>query len=329
MIGYYVHHHGLGHVTRARQVNHQLALLGEGVIGFSSLARPDDWTGEWVRLPPDEAIAPRDPTAGGVLHWVPLGHQGLAGRMRAISQRLAGLTSMVVDVSVEVALLARLCGIPTVVVAMRGDRSDRPHLAAYDSASVLLAPWEEPFAEPWWPARWSAKTQFVGAISRFDELDPPDVDGCPGRRVLAVWGGGGTDLADDALVAARSATPGWEWVWRSPAEPSRDLWRDLHENDVVVCHAGNNTVAEVAAARRPAIVVAQHRPFAEQHHTVAALRRARSAVALDQWPQPEEWVGLLDEAVELGGQGWEHWNHRDGARRCAEELARLARGEAL
>lgn len=36
-------------------------------------------------------------------------------------------------------------------------------------------------------------------------------------------------------------------------------------------HGGQNALAEVAAARRPAVVVATQRPFNEQEHTRAAL----------------------------------------------------------
>lgn len=325
MIGYYVHHHGLGHLARACQITAELASGGHEVVGFSSLARPDGWPGDWVHLAPDETDRPQEPTAGGVLHWAPLGHAGLATRMQAISERLGSLSLMVVDVSVEVALLARLFGVPVAVVAMRGQRTDRPHRAAYDAATMLVAPWDERHADRWWPAPWRAKTQFVGALSRFDALSSPERTRSAGRRVLGVWGGGGTSLPERALETARASTPGWDWVWRSPSQPSPDLWVDLHEADVVVCHAGNNTVAEVAAARRPAIVVAQPRPFDEQQHTVAAIRRAGIAVALDEWPPVDSWSGLLDEAVRIGGDGWAQWNHRRGAHLASEALAQLAR----
>ena len=336
MIGYYVHHHGLGHLARARQICDQLARRGHEVVGFSSLARPQQWPGDWVDLPLDTVGADAtdallDQTAGGVLHWAPLGHDGLRERMSRIAGRLGALDLMVVDVSVEVALLARLFGVPTVVVAMRGLRDDRPHAAAYDAATTLLAPWSPEFPEPWWPQEWTAKTTFVGAMSRFDHLSPrPRASAAPSpapsavsgtRRVLAVWGGGGSDLPADAVASARLATPGWQWVWRSPAEPSPDLWHDLADCDVVVCHAGNNTVAEVAAARRPAIVLPQSRPFQEQHHTADALARAGLAVTLDHWPEPERWPRLLEEAARLDGSGWSRWNRGDGAALAADALA--------
>lgn len=326
MIGYYIHHQGAGHVTRATQI---AAHLQSPVTGFSSLPQPPSWPGEWVQLPSDVTEAPTDPTAGGVLHWAPLGHGGYAGRMGALSRHMAALDLMVVDVSVEVSLLARLHGVPTVVLAMRGDRSDKPHQLAYDSATSLLVPWSREFPEPWWPERWTEKSRFVGAISRFDH-QPPVTTHVHGAepRVLVLLGAGGHDLDDGALAEAAVHTPGWVWTLRSAQSPSPDLWAELGESDVVVCHGGNNAVAEVAAARRPAIVVAQRRPFNEQHHTAMALDRSAICVGLEDWPQPQAWPKLMEQALRRGASGWTTWNPRDGAQQAARHLDHLVTKEA-
>ena len=50
---------------------------------------------------------------------------------------------MVVDVSVEVAILVRLLGVPVVVMAMPGDRIDAPHDLVYQAADHILAAWPE------------------------------------------------------------------------------------------------------------------------------------------------------------------------------------------
>ena len=49
VIGYYVHHHGRGHLHRALAVGRRLAARGEPVTGLSSLPRPDGWAGDWVQ----------------------------------------------------------------------------------------------------------------------------------------------------------------------------------------------------------------------------------------------------------------------------------------
>jgi len=59
-------------------------------------------------------------------------------------------------------------GVPVVVVAMRGDRTDRAHVDTYDLAHALLAPWAAEFPEHGWPDRWLAKTWHTGAFSTTD-----------------------------------------------------------------------------------------------------------------------------------------------------------------
>jgi UDP-N-acetylglucosamine:LPS N-acetylglucosamine transferase len=235
---------------------------------------------------------------------------------------------LVVDVSVEVALLARLCGVPTVVVALPGTRLDPPHRLAYDSAEALLAPWPEGVHTRDWPSSWRQKVRCFGGISRFDgrpaaplRLAAPR----PRHQVLVLWGSGGRSAGSDAVAAARAATPDWEWLERDPASsPSPDLWAELCAADVVVSHAGQNAVAEVAAARRPAVVIAQARPFGEQEATAAAVHRLGAAVGLEQWPPAAEWPALLERAVGLGGSGWDRWTTGGGAAAAARHLETLA-----
>ena len=339
MIGYYVHHQGLGHLTRLQAVAEHLR---SPVTGLSSLPAPASWDGPWMQLERDDALAPEqaasaDATAHGVLHWVPRHDEGLAGRAAAVSAwiRRARPSLVVVDVSVEVALLSRLCGVPVVVLAMPGVRTDRTHSLAYDVADALLAPWPDGAHTDGWPEAWRAKLWTVGGLSRFDGRRPAgaagrlaplgrtDVD-AP-RRVLLLWGGGGRGTSAVQVAAARAATPGWEWVERGPGSPSPDLWSELATADVVVTHGGQNAVAEVAAARRPAVVVAQPRPFDEQVATARAVDRLGAAVGVDTWPAAaDQWPGLLDRALHRGGDGWRRWSTGHGAGTAAAHLDALA-----
>lgn len=329
MIGYYAHHQGAGHVARLQSI---AAVLREPVWGISSQPTPEGWTHPWTRLARDDEPTPvcgEDVTAGGVLHWAPPLHQGLADRMAQISAWIAEHrpSLLVVDVSVEVAVLARLCGVPTVVVALPGTRLDRPHRLAYDSAAALLAPWPHGVHTTHWPAAWRDKLWAVGGISRFDGRSVPRRPPRPPeqRRVLVLWGAGGRPMGPSEVAAARAATPRWTWVQRDPrSAPSADLWADLAEADVVVTHAGQNSVAEVAAARRPAVVVAQSRPFGEQEATAAAVERLGIAVGLPGWPASSEWPTLIHRAAARGGDGWARWSTGDGARQAARHLEELA-----
>lgn len=352
MIGYYVHHHGLGHLTRLQAVAEHLR---SPVTGLSSLPAPPSWDQDWVHLERDDAM-PRaaalaaDPTAHGVLHWTPRHDPGLAARSAAVAEwiRRARPSLVVVDVSVEIAVLSRLCGAPVVVLAMPGVRTDRTHGLAYDLADALLAPWPETAHTDGWPAAWRAKLWAVGGLSRFDgrraspaqcevsghagradALRTGDPVGTtraanPARRVLLLWGGGGRGTSDGQVADARAATPGWHWVERGPDSPSPDLWSDLAAADVVITHGGQNAVAEVAAARRPAVVVAQPRPFDEQVATARAVDRLGAAVGLDAWPEATTWPTLLDRALRRGGDGWRVWSTGHAAESAASRLDALA-----
>ncbi|WP_134772062.1 glycosyltransferase [Ornithinimicrobium flavum] len=336
MIGYYVHHQGQGHRRRATAVARELRVP---VTGLGTGDAPQGWPGEWLSLAPDDDPEVKDPafadvTAGDILHWAPRHHPGLLERNRQIvgwlSQERPSL--VVVDVSVEVTLLARICGIPVVVGAMPGDRTDPVHCLAYDVAEALLAPW--PYAahsDAGWRADWWEKTWHVGGISALagtgaEPPPPAEPDEDPGatRRVLVLWGNGGDPLSQDDLDQAREHTPGWEWTVRGGGfPPAEDLAAELAAADVVVCHAGQGSVADVAWARRPAVVLAQPRPFDEQDATVRALERLGLAATALGWPQARRWPALLERALETGGHGWSAWGG-DGAGRAALLIRQLA-----
>jgi hypothetical protein len=330
MIGYYVHHQGRGHLHRAGCVARHTV---QPVTGLSSLPRPADWRGPWVRLPLDTGGTPRDVEAGGRLHWAPVGHDGYRSRMGMVAEWITRErpSLLVSDVSVEIAGLGRLMGVPVVVAAMRGERLDPAHVLAYDLALGLLAPWPAALPEPGWPGYWYAKTLHAGAFSRHDGR--PRLTGAlrsdGRRRVLVMLGAGGDDVDEARLAEARRSAPDWEWtVLGGSAGWSADPWPLLCAADVVVTHAGQNALAECAAARRPAVVIPQDRPFGEQRATGRALAEGGVALVRPAWPAGPQWPGVLAEAVRLGGAGWARWSHGDGARRAASFLDRLA-GPAL
>jgi Glycosyltransferase family 28 C-terminal domain len=324
MIGYYVHHHGRGHLEMARCVT--VRLTGN-VTGLSSLARPAGWPGQWLTLPRDDAAeAAIEPTAHGQLHWVPLGDQGLRNRMAAIAgwiQRAAP-SVIVVDVSVEVAALARLMGVPVVSVVLPGRRGDLAHRLGHALTEALIAPWPASLpgvlldvvgAE-------ADKIRHVGAFSRFDGRAPEP--GPAGRRgalsVVVLSGSGGSEVTGRHLRRAAAATPGWAWtiLGGTAGQWAEDPWPALCRADVVITHGGLNAVAEVAAARKPAVVVPQDRPHGEQRATARALAQAGLAVIADPWPQDAAWPSLLRAARELGGARWAAWSTGTGAQDAAQ-----------
>lgn len=338
MIGYYVHHHGHGHVTRAATLLPHL--LGHEVTGLSTLPAPRAWPQLWVGLDPDADDdpfeLPEEPTAGGVFHWVPRGHGGLRSRMSTISRWIAATDPdvVVVDTSVEVAALCRLHGVPVVQVLQPGVRTDRPHRLALDLADRIVAPWPADVAGVVdGVADDDPRLVHVGAFSRFDGRVDDDVRApTPATRqvtVLSGTGGPGVDAA--SLERARRSTPGWTWTvlggqagaWHD------DPWPALLRADVVVTHAGQNALAEVAAARRPAVVVPQERPHEEQRTTASALHAdGRLPVVVADPPPTDDWAGLLDRAARLDGRAWEVWNDGKGAARAADVVLEVAHARA-
>lgn len=321
--GWYVHHHGSGHLTRFLAVRPHVP--GDVVV-FSSLPPLPTLPSatDWVHLPRDDDAAPAgskawadpagsDPTARGLLHWAPLGHPGHRRRLAAIADvaRDRDLRTLVVDVSVEVTLWARLLGLRAVVVAQPGERTDRAHALAYAAAEAVVAPWPRGLvhAPALDPVR--ERVAFVGGVSRFDGRPRP---AAPHERRLLVLGGvaGAESLADAA------ALPGWRVtaVGGSGKSWHEDPWGLLCGAAVVVSAGGQNSVADLAAAGARALVVPQERPFAEQHATATALREHGLAVVRERWPSGDVLPAALEQALALKPD-WPRWQVAGAAARAA------------
>jgi len=332
VIGWYVHNHGTGHRRRLEAVAPR---LGTPVTGMGSGAAAEGVP--WLPLARDDTAAhPLDPSAGGALHWSPLGEPGMAARVRAVAdwahEHRARL--LVVDVSVEMLLLGRLLGLPTATILMRGRREDRAHALAYDTAGLLLAPWPRESHGPG-PQRWLDKTVWTGAFSRYDGRPPPSRLSCRGRRcVLLVVGAGGHEITPAQVVTAMVATPQWHWhlvgdvASRATSQVTHhghvtDLWPLLHHVDVVAGPCGGALVAEVAAARVPFLALPQPRPFDEQHDQARALSQLGCAAASATWPSPTSWPRLLDDIAatrDSAAAAWAHYSDGEGTQRAAEAI---------
>lgn len=322
VIGWYAHHVGSGHVTTARLVGR---LTRTPVVVLSSAPRPADWpVDRWVELPLDDAPGGDAHTAGGVLHWAPLHHRGYGERMAVLAAwvRAERPALFVSDVSVEVTLLVRLLGVPVATVLMAGDRSDRAHQMAYDAASALFAPFPAGAdVTRGGQTGWAAKTVWLGALSRFDDRTPAALPG--EHRVVMLWGRGGSVVTEDDVRAAADATPSWTWTVCRTADADQ-VWELLQSADVVVAHAGQSVVAEVAAARRPAVVVPQPRPHDEQRYLASGLADLGLTPRLTGWPDPSDWPTLLEAARTTDPGRWVTWSDGGGPQRMAEHLDRLA-----
>ncbi len=355
MIGWYIHHQGHGHLHRATAVARAAAAHGLPITGLSSLPQPPDWPdAAWVQLDRDDTSLPSDPagegpageaaeqtldpTAAGTLHWVPRHHPGLLRRSAQLSSWLEFRRPelIVVDVSVEIALLARLHGIPVVTVALPGDRTDPAHQLGYAISERVVGMWPQVAADIF---RGAEDVQALGGLSRFTPEDgvtgsteadtgsataSTDSAASP-LRVVVLSGGGGGAVETDSVAQIRRLLPtaqvtvlGGEGAWET------DPWPHLQRADLVLTAAGQNSIAEVAASRTPALVTALDRPHQEQRHMLTALERGPWPVVRMPAPQDDAgWELAVSQALQLDGQEWSSWCDGGAADRFAALLHEL------
>jgi len=332
MIGYYVHHHGFGHLARAMSIAERMR---RPVTVLTSRAVPAaNPFSAVVPLPRDDAAARVcEPNAHGALHWAPLLDEGYRARMTTIAQWAhdARPEAFVVDVSVEVATLVRLLGIPLVVMALPGQRVDDPHLLVHRLADRIIAAWPEELSAPDWLRPHRDKTVYVGGISRFERRTPtPGTIGSePGSatKVLVLGGADGLGIGAEEFRDSTAEVLDSRWTVLGGGRDGwiDDPWPHLCAADLVVTHAGQNCIADVAAARRPAIVIPQPRPFDEQHATAAVLQRFGLATVSPRWPSRTAWSPLLARARTADPQGWRRWRVDGAAQRAADAIAATPR----
>ncbi len=329
-VGWYVHHHGNGHLARFLAVRPH---LDADVTVFSSLPRPGSLPAstDWVPLPLDSESEVRDgelidpaaaePTAHGRLHWAPLGHLAHRARLAQIAEASSRLDAFVVDVSVEVTLFARLLGLPVALFTQPGRRDDAPHRLAFDVADVVIAPW---------PIGLHALDSFgdaedrvapVGGITRHAGRTRSDpVAG----RVLLLGGMGPAAYRAASWDALVTAAP--ELDFRSagflPGSFSDDPWEELCRAEVVVSAAGQNSVADMAAAGARAVLVPQDRPFDEQHATARALERAGTVQTVREVGDTAAFLAAVRRA-RGSAPDWSSWGTSEAAATAASLIADL------
>ncbi|KMS56572.1 glycosyltransferase [Novosphingobium barchaimii LL02] len=331
-IGYYVHHHGAGHRARAdaiaKHIDCRLVLIGTG-IGAAGLDLPDD-------RPLSGHFHGRDnaPCRPSALHYAPLDHDGVRERVAVVASWIASERPalMVVDVSVEIAMLARLASVPTVYVRLNGERNDSAHLEAFRGATGILAPFHSGLESEATPAWVRAKSHYFPGITATAAMKAPAV-----RRVLVVFGRGGLP-GDGALVAvAASSCPDWQWRVIGPATETASIpenltfagWVSSPECEiaratVIVGAAGDGLIGAVMGADRPFLCIPENRPFAEQQVTAEGLRSLGAAIVVPGWPSGKQWPALLERTLALPPWGRRTLQDADGARKAAAWLAAQA-----
>ncbi len=342
MIGFYVHHHGAGHLARTRVIIDELRT--PAAVFSSRAMQAGDFPARTELVPlPDDRVesSTADPTARGGLHWAPTGAPAIKARSRLLGSWLTGPDAqlLVCDVSVEASLLARLCGVSTVIVRSHGERSDRPHRLALDTADGLLAPFPAELEDARTPPAIRERTFYAGLFSR---PWPSPVSQTAARAELGldpsaplltiVVGAGGSTFDPTQLDRIATHLGGWQIAVVGAEETPthsercrsvgwvRDARPWLSAATVVAGHAGANLVAEIALANRPFICVPEDRPHDEQRGRARQLAATGAAVVADDWPRPREWQQFIDAALETGSARLHGWAVDASPRRAAQWL---------
>jgi hypothetical protein len=281
-------------------------------------------------LPPD--VGPdRDPRQDllndQVIHYGPVDLPNLQRRMATLSAWIADRRPrlFVIDLSVEVALFTRLCGVRTALVRLHGHRGDRAHASAFRLADHLIAPFPEELEDAHTPRWVREKTHYLGAFSRYDgrretraacraALGLPATNGV----ITVINGEGGGAQVEGCWEAAARTNPQLDFllVGRLDGKGTElpnlryvgfvsDTFPYLKAADVVVGSGGTNTMMEVGAARVPFLSRPEPRPFDEQVCKMRALEKMGLTQILPDEVPPETWTELFRQARSMDVSGWD------------------------
>lgn len=356
-IGFFVHHQGRGHAERCAALANCL-IERRPVTLFSArddIFPPLDPAIEIVKIPSlfepggQEAPAMSALPMPETVHCAPLGWPGITSAFATISNWFdkARPALFVTDVSAELAQLARLCSVPHVAVVQHGERDDPAHMAAYDGAVGLLAPYSEVLEQIDRPSRLRAKTHYASGIG-VDLATYPDKKSARKKLgieagediVLVIAGGGGEGTPTAPLTLGARAEPEARWVtigkvrseWHEtpPGNLEHLGWVDnprdwIAAADRIVSSCGNTTVHMVLAAGKPWIVVPEWRYFDEQCCKAEVLDREGLAAVSRQWPShPAAWRKLWLAASAIDVERQRELIGENPASDAAEWLDRLA-----
>ena len=315
-VGYFVHHQGRGHAERAASIANCL-IERRGVTLFC--AKPDIFPPLDERISVsaipslfepsgEEAPAMASLAMPDTVHCAPLGWPGITKAFSRIARWFdeAKPALFVTDVSAELGQLARLCSIPHVAVLQHGERSDPGHMAAYDSAVGLLAPFAKSLEQSDRPAKLRQKTHYASGVgincgSSIEKSTARRKLGLdPDREiVLVIAGGGGEGSPSAPLTLGARAEPDVQWIsigkvrteWHEtpPGNLEHKGWVDnprewIAAADRVVSSCGNTTVHMILAEGKPWVVIPEWRYFDEQFCKAEVLDREGLAAVSRHWP---------------------------------------------
>ena len=325
-LGYYAHHHGSGH---CRQIDKLAALLPvdakSQLIVFTSLS-PDDYSfssldkQQIIRLQAEDECAD-DVLKGRAgeyfqpasLHYSPVGNSNIQKRSHQILDTIYQhhIDLMVIDVSVEVAMLCRAASIPYLYIRLPGIRDDTPHLNAFAGALALLAPYPrllEATMTPEWVGKKTLYLDFINTtqqkelnyhefmkiLTKLNALNLKDWGEDAPTIITVIKGYGGHKAIDMKLPELRCLLPNAFIISLGPindnmrchvdiAAQVNDVTSFIQHSDYLLMACGLNAVAQAYDYTTPLVVLPDDRPHQEQEVMAQALINQERALSWQQF----------------------------------------------
>ena len=352
--GFFVHHQGRGHARRCEEI---IRHLDDRPITILSADRDIFGTFDervsFVALPnaigaPSRTEALHDQQSPDALQCVPLGSPALKANAELIVDffRRCDPGLFFNDVSVEWALLARLCSVPAVKVRMHGARDDASHMAAYQACAGMVAPFHADLEQADYPGWARRKTFYSGGLCTSLDAVPQksvarDRLGLAQDRqvIVALSGGGGSGTNYASLTMAARALPDALWLTVGPVRREghetefvnlQDCgWVDnvldyIAAADVVVASAGDNTCHEIARVGRPFLCIPEWRYYDEQVAKGRELARLGAAHVLATWPASNgQWREAIAGTLAAGSARLAPLFDPEAAQKIADHLIAL------
>ena len=250
-------------------------------------------------------------------------------------------TAIMVDVSAEITQYLRFLGVPVIAVRQHGDRTDFPHLAGYDAAYKLFAPYPQILECSSTPSWIQAKTIYSSGFSRYSQrilsksTAREQLDISPQQQVVLVLNGkGGGKYSLARIAQAAAVTPDWLWIVVGTIQRDYDLmpknvlaegWCHdtyvyLKAADIAIASGGHNTVMEIGTAKIPFVCIPEPRPFDEQEIKARRLQDLGLCIVQESFPGSNAIRNIFYKLRELDTTKWDKVMAFDGAAEAAKAI---------
>ncbi|EJF89017.1 hypothetical protein [Bartonella tamiae] len=303
-IGIYVHHHGEGHLSRAmkiaRSAPHHFTLLGTGLNGKTETLKTID-------LPDDKQTNHETVISHPALHYTPLYHEGIRERNHLITKWMKEVQPalMLIDISVEIAMLSCLNATPFIYTRLSGNRTDVAHNFIFKAAQRVLCPFHPLLESPQTPKWLREKSDYFSSLTSKIKSYPSD-----DKRILLVLGKGGHNIKSDLLFLMAQELSDWTIDVIGPFQNQITLPKNINIHGwvnnvhsfmaratIVAGACGDGLLSDVMAMNKLFIALPQKRPFDEQVEKARLLHKNSFAVSYEKWPS--SWRKAIKKAQNL------------------------------